>query len=80
MQSELNISFRDFFEKNPQASTRLVNVILRAFDDAYVPFPTVLDYWENRNAAHTRMRLIDGFGEKSFAELNRRISDFLAAS
>lgn len=77
---KLNISFTEFFAKNPNSSTRLTNMVLRAVDDAYVAFPTVLEYWEDRNSACRRIRLIDGFGGKSIEELDRRILDFLRDS
>lgn len=60
---KLNISFQEFFDRNPGASTRLKNMVLRAFDDAYVAFPTVLEYWEDKDSAYKRICLIDGFGE-----------------
>jgi hypothetical protein len=49
-------------------------------DDAYGAFPTVLEYWGDRNSTCRRIRLIDGFGEKSVEELDRRILDFLRES
>jgi len=72
--NKLDISFSEFFEKYP-VSTRLNNLILRAYDDATRPFPTVLEFWENQNSVQEKFFLIDGFGEKSFDELQRRIKD-----
>jgi len=46
-------------------------------DDAHIPLPTVLEYWENRSAAYWRIHFIDGLGEKSIAELDRLILDYL---
>ena len=77
MIGKLNISFKEFFARNPSVSTRLTNMVLRAMEDTYGTFPTVLEYWEDRNSAYRRIRLIDGFGEKSVEELDRRILDFL---
>jgi len=75
--SRLDISFAEFLAQNPGASTRLSNVILRGVDDAHIPLPTVLDYWENRSAAYWRIYFIDGLGKKSIAELDRLILEYL---
>lgn len=75
--SKLDISFAEFFFLNPQTSRRLANAILRAADEADVVFPSVLDYWENRNHAQLRLLLVDGLGPKAVDELNKRIYVFL---
>jgi len=75
--SKLNISFAEFLARNPAVSTRLSNLVLRGMDDAYPPLPTVLEYWENREAAYWRIHFIDGLGKKSIAELDRVILDYL---
>jgi len=75
--SKLNISFAEFIALNPGISTRLSNVVLRGMDDAHIPLPTVLEYWENRSAAYWRIHFIDGLGKKSISELDRLILDYL---
>lgn len=77
MNPELDISFAEFFSRNPRISRRLANAILRAADEVGSSFPSVLDYWEDRNHAQRELLLVDGVGPKAVDEVNKRIYEFL---